>query len=245
MARRALYIITLAAAVASLCLVHWLVISAPPAAQDASTYDEAEIVGLVTEIYKVLIRSGIYNDNEVVWAPPEGHAVDLSLLNNADGIDERVISLMKKLPTGPSAHLAEYMQPESLLRQVEFVRSRDVDMRPSDETGLEQMGRADHTNALPTVPLLLDGWVTMSPVLVLDVASNTIRHFDAVYNGPHYLDFAAENAATYLERMLENYRTPTWAHDLVDGIVVTYPYNEWLLSECPATPEPLHPADDR
>ena len=50
---------------------------------------------------------------------------------------------------------------------------------------------------------------------------DTIRYFDKVYKGSHYLDFPAENAPTYLKRMLGNYRTATWVGDLESGIMET------------------------
>lgn len=169
MPQSAINTIVFAVAVAVFALYVGITMSAPPASLDASPYDEAEILGLITDIYKVLIRQGHFNDKDVVWAPPEGHAIDLSVLDSPDDIDERVVSLMKKLPSGPDACVAPYMRPVSFLNPGELIRSRDIDKYMP---GAVDLGRVDQTNALPTVLLLLSGWESTDPVLVLDVASS-------------------------------------------------------------------------
>ncbi|KAK5125286.1 hypothetical protein LTR85_000962 [Meristemomyces frigidus] len=189
--------------------------SAPPASQEeTSPYNEAEFLGFVTDIYDALIRQGHFSDADAGWPPPEGHAIDPT------SIDKRVVSLMKKLPAGPDACIAPNMVRSCVLRSDFLIRSRGIDkpvaMSPA---------RVDQTNALPTVLLLLDGFESTDPVLVLDVADDTIRFFDQVYEGPHYLEFPAENAPTYLKRMLENYRNGTWISNFDGGIMQTdWPY---------------------
>ena len=168
MPRHAVQIAILAVAAAGVCLVRWFTMSAPQALQDDSSYDEAEIVGLVTDIYNILTRQGHFDDNDIVWAPSEGHAIDLSVLDNPNGIDERVVSLMKKLPAAPDSCVAPNMRPVFYPHPTELVRSRDIDKR----VGGVGARRGDQTNALPTVLLLLDGWESTDAVLVLDVADS-------------------------------------------------------------------------
>ena len=52
-----------------------------------------------------------------------------------------------------------------------------------------------------------------------DIPTDTIRVFDAVYSGAHYMDFPAEHAPTYLRRMLENFRSATWITWFNSGIL--------------------------
>ena len=155
MPRHAVRTLALIAVSAGLYLVLYNRMSAPLASQAASTYNEAEIVGLITDIYRILDRQGHYKDEyrRVRWAPPEGHVIDLSVLDDPSSIDARVVSLMKKLPSCPGSCLAPYMLPVDYLTPDGLVRSRDIDRRS------RAVGPAgiDQTNALPTVLMLLDG----------------------------------------------------------------------------------------
>ncbi|KAK5710006.1 hypothetical protein LTR17_019282 [Elasticomyces elasticus] len=180
-----------------------------------SPYDEDEFLGLVTDIYKILIRQGHFREEDIIW---EGHKnLDLSVLDDPHLIDPRVVSLMRKVPAGPQSCIVPNMQPVCFLYPGALVRSRDIDGcgRPD--------GFLDQTNALPTVLLWLDGFEGRDPVLVLDVADNTVRQFDERFKGPHYLDYPAEHAPTYLRRVLENYRTAAWIGDHNGGVIETRP----------------------
>ncbi|KAK3646368.1 hypothetical protein LTR56_003128 [Elasticomyces elasticus] len=134
-----------------------------PASQPVSVYNEAEIISLMTSIYNILIRQGHYKESEVIWAPPQGHAIDLSVLDASDSMDERVISLITKLPYGPGKCIAPSMQPVFYKRTYDLWRSRSID------------GYSKEADALPTVLLLTEGFESTDPVLVLDVADNTIH----------------------------------------------------------------------
>ncbi|KAK3641582.1 hypothetical protein LTR56_011183 [Elasticomyces elasticus] len=177
-----------------------------------SSYDETETLGLINDIYEVLIRQGAFTEKDIIRAPPQGHAINLSLLDNPDRIDARVVSLMRKLSEGPEACIAPSMKPVYYLSSDDLVWSRDIDRR---EMGMDEEAPHDQTNALPTVLLLLSGRESTDPALVLDVAHNTIRYFTEMYNGPHYMDFPAEHAPTYLRRMRDNFRQAKWVanHD--------------------------------
>ncbi|KAK5682140.1 hypothetical protein LTS10_005265 [Elasticomyces elasticus] len=216
MARKTTYAIILASV--SLLLLRWLTMSTQQSSQGSSPYDEAEFLGLITEIYQVLLRLGHIKPDRMVWAPPTGHDINLSVLENPNGIDERVVSLMRKLPAGPHACVDPYMRPVIFLNDGELMRSRDIDKRAS---GLDYRAHIDQSNALPTVLLLWTGFESTDPVLVLDVADNTVRYFDEVYNGPHYLNYPAEHAPTYLKHVLENYRDGIWVPDNDAGVFET------------------------
>ena len=57
-------------------------------------YDEGTIVGLVTQLYYMLIKPGQREEDDIAWPPPEGHALDLSQLPSGTEIDSCVISLI-------------------------------------------------------------------------------------------------------------------------------------------------------
>lgn len=70
-----------------------------PAVTSANrAYNESELVGLIADIYKVLIRLGRFEEDEVVWPEFDGHTFDLYLLKHSERIDSRVISLIQQLP---------------------------------------------------------------------------------------------------------------------------------------------------
>ncbi|KAK5696169.1 hypothetical protein LTR97_008589 [Elasticomyces elasticus] len=228
MARKTTYATILA--VVSILLLRWLTMSTSQISQGFSPYDEAEFLGLINDIYDLLIRQGAFAEEDIIRAPPQGHAINLSLLDDPDRIDARVVSLMRKLPEGPEACIAPSMKPVYYLNPDDLVWSRDIDRR---EMGLDEEAPLDQTNALPTILLhwelqeppwpplnqtnalptviqLLDADESTDPVLVLDVADNTIRVFNEVYNGPHHLDVPGEDAPSYLRHVLDNYRTGRW-----------------------------------
>ncbi|KAK5717291.1 hypothetical protein LTR15_009184 [Elasticomyces elasticus] len=179
------------------------------ASHPVSTYNEAEIISLVTNIYKILTRQGHYRESEIIWAPHHGHAIDLSALDATDTMDERVISLINKLPYGPGKCIVPLMQPVFYGRKYDLWRSRSID------------GYSKEADALPTVLLLTEGFESTDPVLVLDVADNTIRCFTERYEGPHYMDVPTEHAPTYLRRVWDNYCTAAWMSDAHVGIFGT------------------------
>ncbi|KAK4950648.1 hypothetical protein LTR10_010641 [Elasticomyces elasticus] len=190
-----------------LYLYQWLS-TTPTTLLDASSYSETEILDLFTDLYNILIRQGHFQADKVTWAPPEGHNITLSVLDDPGRLDPRIVSLMKKLPVGPDqACIIPYMRSMSFMSPDELVRSRDIDKVVHWELDGPPWPPLNQTNALPTVIQLLDADESTDPVLVLDVANNTIRVFNEVYNGPHHLDVPAEDAPSYLRHVLDNYRT--------------------------------------
>ena len=135
-----------------------------------SLYDENEIVGLFTEIYQTLVRQGYITDSEMNWPPPEGRNIPLDCLVDPGRLDERVVSLMKKLPIGPELEILPRMRPSYYMNANELRRSRDIDRRPADWQTLSRDGV--ELNAAPTVLLLLEQWEGTDPLLVLDVADS-------------------------------------------------------------------------
>jgi len=91
-------------------------------------YNEAEVVGLISEIYKVLTRLGHFEDDDVAWLPPEGHELPLCALEHSERIDTRVISLMEHVPIGKhSKCLVPWQLPANYLHPDGLVMSRDID----------------------------------------------------------------------------------------------------------------------
>ncbi|KAK5742040.1 hypothetical protein LTR17_003548 [Elasticomyces elasticus] len=213
----------------------------------------------MTDVYKILIRQGHVKEEVMTWAPAEGHNIDLSVLDEPDRLDPRVVSLMEKLPTsgGSIPDIMPEMVPVWFMNATGLIRSRDIDKYVDHEKG-PPYPPLDQTNALPTVIQLLDGRESTSPVLILDVADNTIRHFNEVYNEPSYLDSPAEHAPTYLKRSWgselrrifvedyhwpdEDFRREDWirdAGDIVGRLVdVEQDYWEDLMNLNAATRQP-------
>ncbi|KAK3622640.1 hypothetical protein LTR56_014318 [Elasticomyces elasticus] len=213
-----------------LYLYQWLS-TTPTTLLGASSYDETEILDLFTDLYNILIRQGYLQADKVIWAPSEGHDITLSVLDDPDRLDPRIVSLMKKLPVGPDqACIVPNMQSMHFMSPHELVRSRDIDKVVHWELQGPPWPPLNQTNALPTVIQLLDADESTDPVLVLNVADNTIRVFNEVYNGPHHLDVPAEDASSYLRHVLDNYRTGRWIGidwDIVDTSFMIHLSGYW------------------
>ena len=104
------------------------------------------------------------------WPPPEGRNIPLDCLADPGRLDEKVVSLMKKLPIGPELEILPRMRPSYYMNANELRRSRDIDRRPADWQTLGRDGV--ELNAAPTVLLLLEQWEGTDPLLVLDVADS-------------------------------------------------------------------------
>ncbi|KAK4892832.1 hypothetical protein LTR27_008746 [Elasticomyces elasticus] len=173
--------------------------------EGASPYDEDEFLGLVTDIYKILVRQGHFKEEDVIW---DGHkTVSLSELENPHLIDPRVVSLMRKLHAGPSSCIAPNMQPVGYLTPGELIRSRDIDM-----AGAHSGSGVDQTNALPTVLQWLDGFESTDPILVLDVADSRI--VSGCLFGPEFQQIMIED----YHWPSESFRRQDWDRD-IDGLV--------------------------
>ena len=68
-----------------------------PEYYDRTPYHEDEIVGLMTELYKLLVELCYITDDDIDWAPMEGHLIN-EILCEEIGIEEAVVSLMRRLP---------------------------------------------------------------------------------------------------------------------------------------------------
>jgi len=142
--------------------------------QPSSQYDEATLVGLVTDIYNILLKLGHLKEDKVMWPPGEGHPLDFSRLDETSRIDSRVISLIRHLPLhqGEGKCVVPAMRPVNYTMAEDLACSRDIDKRhfyaPPDES------RLDMTNAKPTVLQLLYGEEGPDPCLVLDLADSIL-----------------------------------------------------------------------
>ena len=135
-------------------------------------YNESELVGLITDLYKLLIRLNHYTEEEIIFPPPGGHVLDTSRLTAESRIDVRLMSLMQNLPV-PSADLCKYiapsgMQPVCYVDPIALALSRDI----NKTTYWAPPGALDQSNALPTVLLLFEGQDPEEASLVLDIADS-------------------------------------------------------------------------
>lgn len=138
----------------------------------SSEYSEAEIVSAITDIYRILIRLGHLQPDDVVFPPSEGHVLDLSQLGDESRIDVRILSLMRHLPIpaagcdspiAPAVKGIRYTDPRAL------AESRDIDGYWRRRRGI---GSVDATNALPTVLPLTARIHPDGAVWVLDIADS-------------------------------------------------------------------------
>jgi hypothetical protein len=73
-------------------------------------YDEAKIVSLFTEIYKLQHLLCYYPDQSVIYAPPTGHQIDEATCDRVK-LSSAVISLMKKIPYPKDSEEIAYSYP--------------------------------------------------------------------------------------------------------------------------------------
>ncbi|ROV86863.1 hypothetical protein VMCG_10809 [Cytospora schulzeri] len=134
-------------------------------------YNEDEFVGLVTNLYELLIKIAYLGRDQITWPPGGGHAINEDLCRELQ-IKPEVVSLMKRLPYVDGdfrycIHLYPQSEPLSYLQDDDVERSRDPDGGP---------GRLRRDYILPCdIPLTAPG--DEGPYLVLDVGdmSDTIR----------------------------------------------------------------------
>lgn len=142
-------------------------------------YSEDSIVSYLTRIYRVMILLGRLSNSELVFAPPEGHAIDFSQLpDNVPPLDDRVKSLVRRMPLSnpklgydieviANAHMVNYLGPYDLRL------SRDINQRRFDWLNWDTL---DADNVEPHDVLLLalensrDG-----RGMVLDVRESELR----------------------------------------------------------------------
>lgn len=126
-------------------------------------YDENEVVGLVTELYELLIKLAYLGRDQITWPPGGGHALNEDLCRELQ-IEPGVVSLMRRLPYVDgdfryAIHLFPQSEPLSYLQDDDVERSRDPEAAP-------RRPRRDYI--LPCdIPLTAPG--DEGPYLVLDV----------------------------------------------------------------------------
>ena len=139
----------------------------------SNPYNEHVIVDLVTEIYRLLLQLGHFEEDEVIWPPTGGHTLDFSLLDDSSRIDINVISLMQHLPftgVGSRSTVVPTMRPVNYANPFELAMSRDIDK--TDFRAPPSESRLNMGNAAPTVLLLLQGQESPDACLVLDIADS-------------------------------------------------------------------------
>jgi len=138
----------------------------------STPYNETEIVGLITDLYDILVRLGHYTEDEIIRPPPGGHVLDLSALSDDSRIDLRVLSIMQNMlmPRDTDRNVTPYMRPVAFLYPIPLAISRDINKL--DYWAPPGHSRLDQSNALPTVLLLLEGDEAGGPSLVLDIADS-------------------------------------------------------------------------
>ncbi|KAF8859498.1 hypothetical protein BDZ45DRAFT_725250 [Acephala macrosclerotiorum] len=195
----------------------------PPASPILNTistpYDEAEIVGLITELYELLVKFAYFPHDAVTWPPENGQPINDALCEELH-LDPIIASLMKKLPYLDSdlryhVHLFPGSEPYSFLQDGDILESRDPENlapRPGEESKLRLDYLLPHDVAL--AHNLRDGMT-----LVFDVKDNTVRMLDSAdspeYTNPegtvlerpddpnHYRNYYTQHAPTYFRRLIE------------------------------------------
>lgn len=132
-------------------------------------YNEDEIVGLITELYELLVKLAYIHRDHIAWPPPGGHAINEDLCRELKVAPE-VTSLLRRLPHVDedcpySLHLFPNSEPLSYLQDGDVERSRDPAAYPDDP-------RRDYI--LPhDIPLTGPG--DEGPYIVLDVRESTFN----------------------------------------------------------------------
>lgn len=104
--------------------------TAQPTLDDCcTTYSEDEVVGLINELYELLIKLAYLRRDHVTWPPDGGHFINEALCRELH-LEPKVVSLMRCLPyiDGDfrySIHLFPESEPLSYLQNDDLERSRD------------------------------------------------------------------------------------------------------------------------
>lgn len=138
-------------------------------------YEEDIIIDLMVEIYHILILLYYIDVVDVVFAPPEGHPIDEPLCAEL-GIDERVVSLMKRLPYFRNRRKARPIFPPSVSPLIYTNADHIRASRSPLNLGLEPEDQ-DNSYILPQELPLFAG-STRDWSWILDVSENTIRQVD-------------------------------------------------------------------
>lgn len=97
-------------------------------------YNEDAIVDLVSSMYQTLLRLGHYEAEEIIWPPAGGHQLDLGVLEGDAALDERVSSLIRRLPIQAAVsrkQVCQTMQGVDYRETDVLLRSRDIVCRSS------------------------------------------------------------------------------------------------------------------
>lgn len=137
-----------------------------------SNSDEDEIVSLITDMYKLLLQLGHMKEEDIIWAPPEGHDLDTSKLDPSIQIDDRVLSLMMRLPAPqipwPRFAVCDEMRAIDYRHANYLTRSRDIDK----VGGNKQFWTPDQSNCRSTDMLPFDQMGSQCSKLALCTAES-------------------------------------------------------------------------
>ncbi|KAK4499562.1 hypothetical protein PRZ48_010079 [Zasmidium cellare] len=219
--------------------------STPQTCPPRPKYDPCEIIRHMTSIYRILIGLGPLANSSVVFPPPKGNTLDFSHIPSHVDTDPRVVALMEKLPvvTESGMGILPGMEAVNFLDPSQMRLARMVDMRNYD---YDLMGGEGAIWGLPTTVTLLRGDHEVVPVLVLDVADNTIRKIgDVEYLEDEYTrhernqtrlddhrydfyNWPAMSAPEYLVEVIIKFLSTTWFPDY-SGMV--FSLHEWEEEE--------------
>ncbi|RFU23863.1 hypothetical protein B7463_g12477, partial [Scytalidium lignicola] len=183
-----------------------------------TSYNEYEIVGLITELFELLLKLAYFSNDQVTWPPQEGHKINETLCKELH-LEPAVISLMKKIPyVDERVELFPRSFPYSFLDDDNIIASRDPERIPPHE---DQESDFRVNNLLPHDIALSYHWREEGLALALDTSENTIRLIpweiwgdDLVGLGlerpedpTHYRNLPAQHAPSYFRSLIERIKS--------------------------------------
>lgn len=102
-------------------------LTTPPPANSPLAYNEGTILLIITRIWEIFIALNYVRRDQVAFAPPTGHALDEELLAEIGPLDDRVVSLMRRLPAvradavadvefAPGVSIVSFLKPHQVRR---------------------------------------------------------------------------------------------------------------------------------
>ncbi|KAK2595886.1 hypothetical protein N8I77_013677 [Diaporthe amygdali] len=164
-------------------------------------YDEDEIVGLVTELYELLVKLAYIGRDHITWPPSGGHAINEDSCRELQVAPE-VISLLKRLPYIPW--------------------DEDPDDRNPDGWELERPDDLRYyRNYYPQhAPSFFRRF--LEKIETLEVIPSGCEQFERQYYGPEQPQIRNAAMRTLIETYgwLDGFRQVDWKHD-VEGVWVS------------------------
>ena len=208
-------------------------VSSPPAPGSAEAYNEDEIIGLLTQIYNLMIALAYILPNEVSYPPADTgrHALNTPLLREL-GMNAQVISLLEHLPHVAQEELELWIwsSPCNYFHDLQLRRDRDpygkIPPNTVDGEGkpIALLGPAEITLTTPAYP---DGnaWVldTQASKSLPAVPLSHKCHHETLLTTPPCLDTI---------RNVGGLDPPTWRIDR---------YKRDIPGYVPENPEPSNP----